>query len=451
MSSIVCPHCHESFELKSSDYLNIVGQVRTAEFEREVAERGRLIEQQKDADVAKVTAQAEAKSVQESAAHDKELARKDQKIALLEERLQNEEQRREAAVRDAVATTEADKIRHEAELARLRAELESVRTASEQSRALAVSEATGELRERIATLEGTVRQKEAERSEVEARLREQLGEAQKSQTEIVRIKDEEIERLKDYRLRLTVKMTGESLEQHCQQEFNRWRSQDPKAFQHIYFEKDNEAVEGTKGDFVYRETDEDGTEVLSIMFEMKNEELSSTNKKTNESHLAKLDRDRTKKGCEYAVLVSMLELDSEYYNQGIVDMSYRYDKMYVVRPQFFMLIIALLRGGAQKSVELRRQIAQMQNEQIDITNFEGALGEFQDKFGRNVELANKKFNAAIDEIDKTISHLQKVKENLLGSQNNLRLADDKAQKLSIKRLTKNSPLLAERFQELHEE
>ncbi len=308
--------------------------------------------------------------------------------------------------------------------------------------------ATSELRTQCVALEGQLAQRDSQRNELEARYREKLNEAQKSQEEIVRIKDDEIERLKDYRLRLTVKMTGESLEQHCQQEFNRWRSQDPSSFKNIYFEKDNEAVEGTKGDFVYRETDDEGNELLSIMFEMKNEELGSTNKKTNESHLAKLDRDRQKKGCEYAVLVSMLELDSDYYNQGIVDMSYRYPKMYVVRPQFFLLIIALLRNAAQKSQDLRLQIAQMRSEQIDITNFEDALDDFQDKFGRNVELANKKFNTAVEEIDKTITHLQKVKENLLGSQNNLRLADEKASKLTIKRLTKNSPMLAERFREL---
>ncbi|WP_417118679.1 DUF2130 domain-containing protein [Olsenella phocaeensis] len=517
MATIVCPHCHQSFELESSDYQDIVSQVRTSEFERELHERHQLMEGQKASELAEERAKSQLELQRLQSELNQELAQlrerlaasddarasavREARLSVEQERVKVERERDELAARlsksedatklaqertrselqaqqaelqaevarlkaelqaqqaqaarerqlaDAQAKSElqAERSRLELELSRAKDSLESQAQSARQAEELAVQRATSELRTQCVALEGQLAQRDSQRNELEARYREKLNEAQKSQEEIVRIKDDEIERLKDYRLRLTVKMTGESLEQHCQQEFNRWRSQDPSSFKNIYFEKDNEAVEGTKGDFVYRETDDEGNELLSIMFEMKNEELGSTNKKTNESHLAKLDRDRQKKGCEYAVLVSMLELDSDYYNQGIVDMSYRYPKMYVVRPQFFLLIIALLRNAAQKSQDLRLQIAQMRSEQIDITNFEDALGDFQDKFGRNVELANKKFNTAVEEIDKTITHLQKVKENLLGSQNNLRLADEKANKLTIKRLTKNSPMLAERFREL---
>ncbi len=490
MATIVCPHCHQSFELESSDYQDIVSQVRTSEFERELHERQRLMEGQKASALAEERAQSqlelqrlqsklEQARVKVERERDELAARLSQSegaARLAQEKTRSELQGQQAALQAEVARLkaelkgqqdkamrerqlaeerakselQAEQARLELELSHVRDSLESQAQAARQAEALAVQRATSELRTQCVALEGQLAQRDSQRMELEARYRERLSEAQKSQEEIVRIKDDEIERLKDYRLRLTVKMTGESLEQHCQQEFNRWRSQDPASFRNIYFEKDNEAVEGTKGDFVYRERDDEGNELLSIMFEMKNEELGSTNKRTNESHLAKLDRDRQKKGCEYAVLVSMLELDSDYYNQGIVDMSYRFPKMYVIRPQFFLLIIALLRNAAQKSQDYRAQIAQMKSEQIDITNFEDALGDFQDKFGRNVELANKKFNTAVEEIDKTIAHLQKVKENLLGSQNNLRLADEKASRLTIKRLTKNSPLLAERFRELED-
>ncbi|WP_077598087.1 DUF2130 domain-containing protein [Olsenella urininfantis] len=441
MATIVCPHCHETFELESSDYQDIVSQVRTSEFEREIHERGKLMESEKAAAIAEERARAEARLQQE-------LAGRAQEISQLKTQIAQADAASKIAQQETRSQLQAEQSRLSAEVGRLKAELVAQATAAEQSRQLAVAQATGQLKERCVELEGQIRQDKTEKDALLARHSEELTRARRQHEEIVRLKEGEIERLKDYRMRLNTKLLGESLEQHCAQEFDAWRSKDPASFKNISFEKDNEAVEGTKGDFVYREFDDEGRELLSIMFEMKNEELSSTNKKTNESHMAKLDRDRQKKGCEYAVLVSTLEPESELYNQGIVDVSWRFEKMYVVRPQLFLVIISLLRNAAQKSQALRAQIAQMKSEQIDITNFEAALGDFQDKFGRNVELANKKFNSAIDEIDKAISQLQKVKENLLGSQNNLRLADEKASKLTIKRLTKNSPMLAERFEEL---
>lgn len=441
MPTIECPHCHKTFELESSDYQDILAQVRTSEFEREIHERGRLMEQEKRSALAEAQATAEARLSQALSERDLELERL--KAEIERQRQQLESEHAQAQSRQDAAVAQA-----RGELGERIAQLAGAVEAGKSERELAVAQATDELKERIAQLTSQVDRERSERKALEAQWSERLADARHASEELVRHKDEEIESLKDYRIRLTTKMTGESLEQHCAQEFDRWRSLNPQELRNVSFEKDNEAVGGTKGDFIYRETADDGTELVSIMFEMKNEELSSTNRRTNESHLAKLDQDRTKKHCEYAVLVSMLELDSETYNQGIVDVSWRYPKMYVIRPQFFLVIITLLRNAAYKSLGYRRQIEEMRQEQIDITNFEEALGDFKGKFGRNVELANRRFVTAIDEIDKAISHLQKVKENLLSSQNNLRLADDKAQELSIRRLTRKSPLLAERFKEL---
>jgi len=253
-----------------------------------------------------------------------------------------------------------------------------------------------------------------------------------------------IERLTDHKAKLSVKMLGETLEQHCEMEFNRLRA---TAFQSAYFEKDNDARSGSKGDFIYRDYDENGLEFISIMFEMKNESDTSSTKKKNEDFLKELDKDRQEKRCEYAVLVSMLEPDSDLYNSGIVDVSHKYPKMYVVRPQFFIPIISLLRNAAMNSLKVRQELATVRAQNIDITNFESELEEFKNGFARNYELASKKFKTAIDEIDKTISHLEKTKEALLGSENNLRLANNKAGDLTIKRLTRNNPTMAQKFAE----
>ena len=275
---------------------------------------------------------------------------------------------------------------------------------------------------------------EAERQQIEATHSLELEEAKKTATELIRYKDEEIERLRDMKARLSTKMVGETLEQHCETEFN------------AYFEKDNDASDGTKGDFIFRECDEAGNEIVSIMFEMKNESDTTATKHKNEDFFKKLDQDRTKKGCEYAVLVTLLEPESELYNTGIVDVSYRYPKMYVIRPQFFIPLITLLRNAAMNALAYKQELALVRQQNIDVTNFEAKLEDFQGKFQRNYRIASDKFNTAIDEIDKTISHLQKVKENLLSSENNLRLANDKAQDLTIRKLTRGNPTMKEAFE-----
>ena len=278
---------------------------------------------------------------------------------------------------------------------------------------------------------------EAQKTRAEAELARARAEAQAQLAEKLRAKDELIA-IQDMRARLSTKMLGESLEQHCEIEFNRLR---PTAFPRAYFEKDNEVVEGTKGDFVFRDFDEEGNEIVSIMFEMKNEADDSTHRKTNESHFKKLDADRRKKGCEYAVLVSLLEPDNELYAAGITDVSYRFEKMYVIRPQFFIPLITLLRNAALSSMEARRELALVRQQNIDVTNFEDSLADFKEKFGRNYRIASERFAKAIDEIDKSIDHLQKIKEHLLGSERNLRLANDKAEDLTVKKLTRKNPTM----------
>ena len=277
---------------------------------------------------------------------------------------------------------------------------------------------------------------------MENSLKQQFSNELKTKDEIIKYKDEEIARVKEMKQRLSTKMLGESLEQHCEIEFNKLRS---TAFQRAYFEKDNDASSGSKGDFIYRESDEFGTEIISIMFEMKNEGEETATKKKNEDFLKELDKDRTEKKCEYAVLVSMLESDSELYNTGIVDMSYKYPKMYVVRPQFFIPIITLLRNAAMSSLKYKAELALVKSQNIDITNFEDKMTTFKEGFARNYDLASRKFKEAIDEIDKTISHLQKTKDALLSSENNLRLANEKAEDLTIKKLTHGNPTMKAKF------
>ncbi|MGL5172342.1 MAG: DUF2130 domain-containing protein, partial [Olsenella sp.] len=269
----------------------------------------------------------------------------------------------------------------------------------------------------------------------------------KYKEQVIRDRDDEIERLRDQRIRLSTKMVGESLEQHCEAEFNRWRA---TAFRNVDFHKDTENVEGTKGDFVYVEKDESGMVILSIMFEMKNEEDDSTHRKRNADHFAKLDKDRRNKDCEYAVLVSLLEPESELYNQGIVDVSYEYQRMYVIRPQFFIPMITILRNAALNAADARHKLAEMQQQNIDVTGFEAALDDFKEKFGHNYEIASKKFSTAIDEIDKTIDLLQKVKENLISSDRQLRLANDKADALTIRKLTRKNATMRDKFAEARE-
>lgn len=350
----------------------------------------------------------------------------------------------EGALREELSRDMAEKDKRIAELERTVASETAER---ELAVARAVAQAERERDEAKATLEREQAVRDAEKQQLETAHTLELAQVRKSTEELLRYKDDEIERLKDMKVRLSTKMVGESLEQHCESEFNRLRM---TAFPHAYFEKDNDASDGSKGDYIFRESDEDGNEVISIMFEMKNENDATATKHKNEDFFKKLDSDRTKKGCEYAVLVSLLEPESELYNTGIVDVSYRYPKMYVIRPQFFIPMITLLRNAALNTLSYKQELAIVRQQNIDVTHFEEKLAGFQEGFSRNFDLASRKFKTAIDEIDTTIKHLQKVKENLISSENNLRLANDKAQGLTIRKLTWGNPTMKEKFDEARE-
>lgn len=310
---------------------------------------------------------------------------------------------------------------------------------------LAITEAVQKIEKERDNLLNEVKTKELEKQNLESTLVQEYTAKLQSKEEIIKYKEEEIARVKDMKAKLSTKMIGETLEQHCETEFNKLRA---TAFQNAYFEKDNDARSGSKGDFIYKETDEAGNEIISIMFEMKNEGDETATKKKNEDFFKELDKDRNEKKCEYAVLVTMLEAESEYYNTGIVDVSHKYPKMYVVRPQFFIPIITLLRNAAMNSLKYKAELALVKNQNIDITNFEEKINQFKEGFARNYDLASRKFQTAIDEIDKTIIHLQKTKEALLSSDNNLRLANQKAEDLTIKKLTHGNPTMKAKFDEL---
>ena len=391
MQEIKCPKCGEVFQVDESGYAAIVKQVRDKEFEKEVQERENAHKSEKDSAVKLAVTKAEADK-------DKEIAEKD------------------------------------LEIARLKGELEL----NKKSTDLAVKNAVQEKETKILELQSKIVLKDSEWE-----LKEKS--ALEKHAEEIRLKEEEIAYYKDFKTRQSTKMIGESLEQHCEIEFNKLRA---TAFPNAYFEKDNDAKTGSKGDFIYREAAEDGTEFISIMFEMKNEMETTATKHKNEDFFKELDKDRREKNCEYAVLVTMLEADNEFYNTGIVDVSYKYPKMYVVRPQFFIPIITLLRNAALNSLSYKRELEVMRNQNIDITHFEEDINDFKEKFSRNFRLASEKFQKAIEEIDKTIDHLQKTKEALISSENNLRLANNKAEDLTIKRLTKGNPTMAEKFAEI---
>ena len=433
-------------------------------------------------DLAAQKAAAEARRESERSAADLQ-----REVDQLKAELKRQEDAACLAVTDAKASLRDDLAARDGQIAQLKAELDAAADArnlavsaaeakarEEAQRALAAAQReTTELRSQLREQEGSAKLRlneavaavERERDEARSELQREraVSESRKQQAEaahelelkrareeaqaLVRYKDEEIERLKDMKARLSTKMVGESLERHCETEFNRIRM---TAFPHAYFEKDNDASEGSKGDFIFREADEDGTEVVSIMFEMKNENDETATKHKNEDFFAKLDRDRSKKGCEYAVLVTLLEPESEYYNTGIVDVSYRYPKMYVIRPQFFIPLITLLRNAALNSLQARRELAATRQQNIDVTNFEEKMEDFKEKFGKNYDLASRKFNTAIDEIDKTIDHLSKVKDALLSSGRNLRYANDKAQELTIRRLTRGNKTMKEKFDQARE-
>jgi hypothetical protein len=393
MNEIVCPHCNKAFKIDEAGYADILKQVRDREFEKSLHDQLELAEKEKNTAIQLAKAQVAAELAQQSANKD-------------------------------------------IEIEKLKAEL----SGTEMAKQLALNEALGAIAKERDDLARELEVKSAEQKLLEHSLSEKYEAEIKS-------KDELIAYYKDFKAKQSTKMVGESLEQHCEIEFNQLRA---TGFPRAYFEKDNDARTGSKGDYIFRDYGEDGTEFISIMFEMKNESDATASKKKNEDFFKELDKDRNEKGCEYAVLVSLLESDNELYNAGIVDVSHRFPKMYVVRPQFFIPIITLLRNAAQNSLAYRAELARVQEQNIDITTFESDLETFKQGFARNYELASKKFKTAIDEIDKTIDHLQKTKDALLGSENNLRLANNKAEDLSIKKLTKGNPTMAAKFQEIPE-
>ena len=429
MKELKCPNCGQVFKVDEAGYAFIVGQVRNAELQEEVDRRMTELLRRLQAERLADSAEAERSFAARMAEKDKELARRSEEIARLQEQVGGIARAKELEF-------EAVLAKKENEIAGLKAEIGQ----EEDRRKIAVLQAGGKAREalyakdaEIADLKGQMTLYKAEAASRERHLRD--GYEQQ-----LRQKQEMVDYYKDLKSRMSTKMVGESLEIHCSTEFNRVRPLFPQA----YFEKDNDASGGSKGDFIFRDY-EDGMEYVSVMFEMKNEMDGTAAKHKNEDFLKKLDEDRRAKHCEYAVLVSLLEADSELYNTGIVDMSHRYPKMYVIRPQFFIPLITLLVQTSKKSVEYQRQLAVARSQSVDVTRFEEQLNDFKERFGYNYRLASDKFRKAVEEIDKSIDHLQKIKESLLGSERNLRLANDKAEGLTIKKLTRNNPTMKAKF------
>jgi hypothetical protein len=420
MNEIICPNCKKAFKVDEAGFSEILKQVRDHQFEEEIQNRLKLADKEKE-NAVKLAEANIRNSVQE------QLAKKEQEISEL--KLQNE----------LVLTEKLNK--KEAEISNLKSKIDNV----EVEKKLAVNEAVQKIEKERDNLVNNLKTKDLEKQNLENSLRNQFTTELRSKDEIIKFKEEEIARVKDMKLKLSTKMLGETLEQHCENEFNKLRA---TAFQKAYFEKDNDSRSGSKGDFIYREKDEVGNEIISIMFEMKNEGDATATKKKNDDFLKELDKDRAEKKCEYAVLVSLLETESEFYNTGIVDVSYKYNKMYVVRPQFFIPIITLLRNAAMNSMQYKSELALVRSQHIDITNFEEKINKFKEGFARNYDLASRKFKDAIDGIDKTIKELQKTKDALLSSENNLRLANEKTEELTIKKLTHGNPTLKAKFDEL---
>lgn len=407
MAELKCPKCGTTFKVDDTSYADILNQVRNHEFEAELEKR-------------------------------------------LEQSLRSEKQSHQAEIAELKAKFEQASTELKAKLAQNKTEFEAKLAQSKAERELAVARATAPIERERDSLKNSLvaAQNEAKLNLETANSRAKLSEAAliTKYESALKLKEEENERLKDLKSKLSTKMVGETLEQHCQTEFNRIRT---AAFPHAYFEKDNDARTGSKGDYIFRELDEAGNEIVSIMFEMKNENETTATKHKNEDFFKELDKDRREKNCEYAILVSLLESDSELYNTGIVDVSYRYEKMYVIRPQFFIPIITLLRNAALSSLQYKQELAVVRSQNIDITHFEENMEKFKVGFARNYDLASRKFKTAIDEIDKTINSLQKTKDALLSSENNLRLANNKAEELTIKRLTRGNPTMAQKFADLH--
>jgi hypothetical protein len=409
MNEIICPHCKKAFKVDEAGFADILKQVRDRQFEKELDERLGMAE--KDKANAVMLAEANARAALQA-----DLSNMERKLADLS-------------------------ARKEAEIAEMRSRIGN----AELEKRLAVTEAVGKIEKERDGIAGELRSKETEKQLLENSLKEKFAAELRTKDDIIRMKDDEIALRKDMKLKLSTKMVGETLEQHCETEFNKLRA---TAFQNAYFEKDNDSRTGSKGDYIYRESDDAGNEIVSIMFEMKNEGDETATKKRNEDFLRELDKDRVEKKCEYAVLVTLLEAENELYNTGIVDVSHKHPKMYAVRPQFFIPIITLLRNAAMNSIKYKAELALMRSQNVDITNFEDSINQFKEGFAKNYDLASRKFKTAIDEIDKTIDHLQKTRDALLSSENNLRLANSKAEDLTIKRLTRGNPTMTAKFAEL---
>jgi len=446
MNEIICPNCNTAFKVDEAGFADIVKQVRDHQFEEELANRLELAEKEKESAVK--LAEATMKNSLQN-----ELAQKELELSEMASKIQSAEREKENAIKLAEATVkntlQEELARKEKQLSEALAEKElaiskmkSQIINAETEKRLEISEATKKIEKERDNLIHDLEIEEREKELLEKSIKEQFRNQLVVKDETIKMRDDEIDRLTDFKQKLSTKMIGETLEQHCEYEFNKLRA---TGFQNAYFEKDNDSRGGTKGDYIFKESDEEGNEIISIMFEMKNENDETSTKKRNEDFFAKLDKDRKDKGCEYAVLVSLLESDNEFYNTGIVDVSYKYEKMYVVRPQFFIPIITLLRNAAMNSMEYKAELNLMRNQNIDITNFEEKINAFKTGFARNYDLASRKFKTAIDEIDKTISHLQKTKDALLSSENNLRLANNKADDLTIKKLTYGNPTMKAKF------
>jgi hypothetical protein len=432
MKEVKCPKCDSVFDMDASGYADIVSQVRGDEFEKELSNRLKDLEANHN---------MKLELAQQSIASEK-----DKQISNLQNQIDNHAKEIVIATKDALAEAREELFAKEKQVERLKNEKEAVETNTE----LLVTKATSLLEKDILALKGKLDMSETQKA-LEIKQLEQTNLVEmKAKDDLIRFKEDEIERVKDMKMKMSVKDIGEKLEQWCENQFNLVRA---TAFPHAYFEKDNESVKdeedgkGTKGDFIFRDSDTNGTEYISIMFEMK-DKMEGTKGQTNESHLAKLDKDRKKKKCEYAVLVSMLEPENELYNAGPVDMSHKYEKMYVVRPQEFMLILSLIRNEARKSLEMRNELAVIRSQNIDYETFEDKLLDFQEALAKNVTTAHKYFQTAITDIDATIKKLEKIKASLTTSGNQLRLANDKAQDLSIKKLTRGNPTMKANFEEL---
>ncbi len=422
MNEIICPNCKKAFKVDEAGYADILKQVRDHQFKEELTARLDIAEKEKE-NAVQLAEEKLKNSITE------ELTKKDKEIIDL--KAKNElHLTQQLAIKDS-------------EIAEMKAKIQNA--VAEQK--LSVSEAIRAIEKERDALANDIKNKENERLLLEKSLNEKHLSELQTKNDIIKMKEEEIALRKDMKMRLSTKMVGETLEQHCEVEFNKLRA---TAFQKAYFEKDNDSRSGSKGDYIYREQDESGNEIISIMFEMKNEGDETATKKRNEDFFKELDKDRLEKKCEYAVLVTLLESENEFYNQGIVDVSHKYAKMYVVRPQFFIPIITLLRNAAMNSMEYKAELSLIRSQNVDITNFEDKINTFKEGFAKNYDLASRKFKTAIDEIDKTISHLQKTKDALLSSENNLRLANNKAEDLTIKKLTHGNPTMKAKFDGLED-